>query len=309
MSLNTPHALSIQNLSKSYEKVQALDGMSFSVETGEIFGLLGPNGAGKTTLISIVTQMEKANNGSVQVFGQTVNPGDIDIRKSIGFVPQELVSHGFFNIEEVLAFQSGYYGILKNKERIDFLIERLGLGPHRKKKVMQLSGGMKRRFMIAKALVHKPRLLLLDEPTAGVDIELRTTLWNFVSELNKNEGLSVLLTTHYLEEAEKMCARVAVIAHGKLVRLNRTKDLINELTDRNVTLKVSKLPPNYKSKFLSAEDGLNLTYRIPRQMTLGDLLVAIGLQAQDMVDVSTQEGRLEEAVLRLLNPTQAGGAQ
>ncbi len=302
MSSSVASALSIQNLSKNYEKVQALDGMTFSVEAGEIFGLLGPNGAGKTTLISVVTQMEIANSGAVEVFGKTVNPGDIEVRKIIGFVPQELVSHGFFNIDEVLTFQSGYYGLLKNQARIDFLIERLGLEPHRKKKVMQLSGGMKRRFMIAKALVHKPRLLLLDEPTAGVDIELRTTLWNFVTDLNKNEGLSVLLTTHYLEEAEKLCRRVAVISHGRLVRLNRTKDLINELTDRDVTLQVQKLPPNYKSQLLVAEDGLRLTYRIPRQMTLGELLVAIGLQAEDVVDVSTQEGRLEDAVLRLLNP-------
>ena len=189
-------ALIINELVKNYGAVAAVNNVSFSVDKGEIFGLLGPNGAGKTSIISIITTLEKPSQGQVQVFGHNVVTDSLITKKQVGVVHQEVINSGFFDVEEILNFQSGYYGKRKNKERIDYLLHKLALYPHRHKKVKQLSGGMKRRLMIAKALVHEPQLLLLDEPTAGVDIELRETLWDFVREL-RQQGISILLTTHY----------------------------------------------------------------------------------------------------------------
>ena len=182
--------LEVKDLKKTYRNakggpVEAVKGVSFTIAPGEIFGLLGPNGAGKTTAISMITTLEEPTSGDVLVYGNSVLTNSKETKKQIGVVPQEIVTQGFFNLVEILTFHSGYYGIWNNKARIEYLLKRLGLWEHRHKLVKQLSGGMKRRLMIAKALVHKPKLLLLDEPTAGVDIELRTSLWEFVRELQK----------------------------------------------------------------------------------------------------------------------------
>ena len=210
--------LKVVNLKKSYGSVHAVNGVSFELNEGEIFGLLGPNGAGKTSIISTIVTLEKPTSGTVEVFGRDVRKDPRFTSTQTGLVPQELINHGYFTLEEILHFHSGYYGIAKNQERIDYLLNKLSLYEHRNKRVRQLSGGMKRRLLIAKALVHSPKLLLLDEPTAGVDIELRETLWSFVRELQK-EGMSILLTTHYLEEAEELCDRVAIIDRGEVKRV------------------------------------------------------------------------------------------
>ncbi len=205
--------------------VQALDGVSFSIERGEFFGLLGPNGAGKTTLISILAGLTRASSGRVTVMGHDVVNDYADARRSLGIVPQELVFDPFFSVRECLRIQSGYFGIHRNDNWIDELLAGLGLADKGQVNMRQLSGGMKRRVLVAQALVHKPPVIVLDEPTAGVDVELRQALWGFIADLNK-QGHTVLLTTHYLEEAEALCGRIAMLKHGRVVALDRTANLL-----------------------------------------------------------------------------------
>ena len=205
--------------------VRALTGVSFDVEQGEFFGLLGPNGAGKTTLISILAGLSRASSGRVRVMGHDVVADYAAARRSIGVVPQELVFDPFFSVRECLRIQSGYFGIRRNDAWIDELLAGLGLADKGDVNMRALSGGMKRRVLVAQALVHRPPVIVLDEPTAGVDVELRQTLWGFVSGLNK-QGHTVLLTTHYLEEAEALCGRIAMLKQGRVVALDRTANLL-----------------------------------------------------------------------------------
>ncbi|OYT98833.1 MAG: ABC transporter ATP-binding protein [Burkholderiales bacterium PBB1] len=226
-------AVSFRSVSKRYSgsqgNVQALDGVSFDIEPGEFFGLLGPNGAGKTTLISILAGLSKASAGQVLVHGHDVLADYASARRSLGIVPQELVFDPFFTVRETLRIQSGYFGARAdaraNDAWIDELLENLGLTDKADANTRQLSGGMKRRVLVAQALVHRPPVIVLDEPTAGVDVELRQTLWQFVARLNK-EGHTVLLTTHYLEEAEALCGRLAMLKKGRVVALDRTSALL-----------------------------------------------------------------------------------
>lgn len=296
--------LQIVNVKKSYGPVEAVRGVSFEVRPAEIFGLLGPNGAGKTTLISIITTLEKSSSGSANVFGQAVDENPIFTKKKLGVVHQEVINSGYFDVEEILEFQSGYYGIRKNTERIHFLLQKLGLFEHRRKKVKQLSGGMKRRLMIAKALVHSPKLLLLDEPTAGVDISSRETLWSFVREL-RQEGMSILLTTHYLEEAEMLCDRIGIINFGLLDTVGETKSIIKDFTQREINLTLNQE--------VSIPEGLllerkNLSYRIliPAGKTIGDVLAQLQVQSSMIIDIEVKEGSLEEAFLRVLKRNSGG---
>jgi ABC-2 type transport system ATP-binding protein len=269
------------------------------MNAGEIFGLLGPNGSGKTTLISIIATLIEASKGDVKVFGETIHPQNLKPKYLIGVVPQEIVSHGFFTIEEILKFVSGYYGIDNNKEHIEYLLENLSLTEHRKKRVAQLSGGMKRRLLIAKALVHKPKLLLLDEPTAGVDIELRNSLWKFVRKLNQ-DGCSILLTTHYLEEAEQLCHRVGIINRGKVLRVGNTKEIINEFTDREIEIELTHSVDKVTSTHLISQSDTKLLFRVPAQMEFGELMVKIALDVRAVKDFKIREGRLEDAFLKVL---------
>ena len=226
-------AISFQHVSKTYlgagREVQALNDVSFDIEAGEFFGLLGPNGAGKTTLISVLAGLSRASGGHVTVLGHDVVTDYAAARKSLGIVPQELVFDPFFSVRETLRIQGGYFGVRSdpkaNDAWIDELLANLGLADKADANMRQLSGGMKRRVLVAQALVHRPPVIVLDEPTAGVDVELRQTLWQFIARLNK-EGHTVLLTTHYLEEAEALCGRIAMLKQGRVVALDRTSALL-----------------------------------------------------------------------------------
>jgi len=222
-------AISFDQVSKTYAGakglLRALDEVSFDIEPGEFFGLLGPNGAGKTSLISILAGLSRASSGQARVLGHDVVADYAVARRALGIVPQELVFDPFFSVIETLRIQSGYFGVKNNGAWIDELLSELGLADKAGTNMRQLSGGMKRRVLLAQALVHKPPVIVLDEPTAGVDVELRQTLWRFVSRLNR-QGHTVLLTTHYLEEAEALCGRIGMLKAGRLVALDRTEALL-----------------------------------------------------------------------------------
>ncbi|MBL0728206.1 ABC transporter ATP-binding protein [Piscinibacter sp. HJYY11] len=239
-------AVSFQNVSKLYRtagrEVRALDGVSFNIEPGEFFGLLGPNGAGKTTLITILAGLTRASGGSVSVLGHDVVTDFAAARKALGIVPQELVFDPFFSVRETLRIQSGYFGVKNNDAWIDELLQGLGLADKADANMRQLSGGMKRRVLVAQALVHRPPVIVLDEPTAGVDVELRQTLWHFVARLNK-QGHTVLLTTHYLEEAEALCGRIAMLKLGQVVALDRTSALLAGTASTMMRFKMDQALP------------------------------------------------------------------
>ncbi|HJV63978.1 MAG TPA: ABC transporter ATP-binding protein [Albitalea sp.] len=240
-------AISFQDVSKTYHgprgDVHALDHVGFDIERGEFFGLLGPNGAGKTTLISILAGLARASGGRVRVLGHDVVDDYAAARRSLGIVPQELVFDPFFSVREALRIQSGYFGVCDNDAWIDELLAHLGLADKADANMRQLSGGMKRRVLVAQALVHRPPVIVLDEPTAGVDVELRQTLWQFVARLNK-QGHTVLLTTHYLEEAEALCGRIAMLKQGRVVALDRTSALLAGTASTMMRFKMDQpLPP------------------------------------------------------------------
>src|ERR1700748_3186723 len=218
-------AIEIRNVKKRYKELQALKGVNLTVEPGEFFGLLGPNGAGKTTLISILAGLSRADEGHILVQGHDVVDDFQAARRSLGVVPQELVFDPFFTVRETLRIQSGYFGIRGNDAWIDEVMHHLDLPAKADVNMRALSGGRKRRVLVAQALVHKPPVIVLDEPTAGVDVELRQGLWKFISRLNR-EGHTIVLTTHYLEEAEQLCTRIAMLRRGEIVALDTTANLL-----------------------------------------------------------------------------------
>ena len=248
-------AISFQSVSKTFpaksagsQPFKALNNVSFDIEEGEFFGLLGPNGAGKTTLISILAGLAKATEGRVLVHGHDVQTDYANSRRLLGVVPQELVFDPFFSVREALRFQSGYFGVKNNDAWIDELLDSLGLADKANANMRQLSGGMKRRVLVAQALVHKPRVIVLDEPTAGVDVELRQTLWQFVAKLNR-EGSTVLLTTHYLEEAEALCGRLAMLKQGRVLALATTSELLKSASSNVLRFKIDgQLPADLAAK-------------------------------------------------------------
>lgn len=306
-------ALEITGLEKVYvdkvgqKQTHALKGVSFSIAPGEVFGLLGPNGAGKTTLISIVTTLEKKTRGEVRVFGLNPEAEPLKAKQMMGVVPQEIVAQGYFDLEEILGFQSGYYGIWKNKERIEELLNDLDLWEHRKKLVKQLSGGMKRRLMIAKALVHRPKLLVLDEPTAGVDVELRQKLWEYIQKL-QSQGVTVLLTTHYLAEAEGLCSRVGILNRGDLPYIGGTRSIIQKLTVRNIeiTLKHKISLQSSPEILVLAHTDQCIQIRCPHEIGFGDVIAKLKIPTESILDVKTREGTLEEAFINLLSQNRDG---
>ena len=237
-------AVEVRDLAKRYGRVQALAGVSLAVEQGEFFALLGPNGAGKTTLISVLGGLAIPDSGTAAVMGHDVRADFRAARRAVGIVPQEIVFDPFFTVRETLEFQSGYFGLRANGAWIDQLLERLALAPKAHANMRSLSGGMKRRVMVAQALVHRPPVIVLDEPTAGVDVELRQSLWQFVRDLNA-AGHTIVLTTHYLEEAQQLCSRIAMMRDGRVVALDSTERLLAAFSERvlRVKLEGSSLPP------------------------------------------------------------------
>ena len=279
-----PAAVVFDHVAKTYAgargEVRALDGVAFEVEEGEFFGLLGPNGAGKTTLISVLAGLTRASTGRVTVMGHDVVTDYAAARKSLGIVPQELVFDPFFSVRECLRIQSGYFGIRRNEAWIDELLGGLGLADKADVNTRQLSGGMKRRVLVAQALVHKPPVIVLDEPTAGVDVELRQTLWGFIANLNK-QGHTVLLTTHYLEEAEALCSRIAMLKQGRVVALDRTANLLAGTASTMLRFKTDVALPAVVAA----------RARITGRM--------VQVTAHDAVEVETILGQLREAKVKV----------
>jgi ABC-2 type transport system ATP-binding protein len=290
-------ALSFQEVSKQYHTptghLQALDSISFNVEPGEFFGLLGPNGAGKTTLISILAGLLRASSGKTSVLGYDVVENYEQAKRHLGIVPQELVFDPFFTVYEALHFQSGYFGIKNNRPWIEELLEGLGLSAKADTNTRALSGGMKRRVLVAQALVHKPPVIVLDEPTAGVDVELRQTLWRFISDLNKR-GHTVLLTTHYLEEAESLCTRIAMLKAGKAIALERTSTLLNKASSNVIAFKTdTPLPTHWLDKArvtgrlvqVKITDTKDIQHLLTDMDTLGATVENIEIRKTDLEDV------------------------
>ncbi|PLX77958.1 MAG: ABC transporter ATP-binding protein [Desulfuromonas sp.] len=296
-------ALEIRQLCKAYSGTFAVRDLSFQIEGGEIFGLLGPNGAGKSTTINMIGGVTRPDSGSILVFGHDNQSDYRTTRRQVGVMHQEVVIDNFFTIDQTLRFHAGYYGVADDPAWRQRLIERLGLGPHLHKVMIKLSGGTKRRFMIAKAMIHKPRLLILDEPTAGVDVELRHTLWEFVRELNR-EGTTILLTTHYLEEAEQMCNRIAIMNHGELLALEPTASLVERLGSRQVQIRLAvrltELPAELACHEAHlSDDGLLLRLTLPASQPLGELLELCRFLGLAIDDLSTDTAGLEEIFLQL----------
>ena len=291
--------LKIKNLVKKYGSFPAVNQVSFEVQAGEIFGLLGPNGAGKTSIISTIITVEKPTEGTIIINNKNVLQHERATKAITGVVPQELITHGYFNVEEILKFQSGYYGLMNNKKRIQELMKQLDLWVHRHKKVRQLSGGMKRRLMMAKALVHSPQLLLLDEPTAGVDVKLRYSIWKQVKELKKH-GVAILFTTHYLEEAEQLCDRVAIIHEGQIKKQGNTTELVQKLTSRHLTVTLrNKVECSHPS--LVHHQNHTFEFRVPYSVEMGKFISDLDFRSDNIVDMKIREGTLEEAFKYVLN--------
>jgi len=234
----TVPAIRISSVTKQYGRLQALGGVDLEIAQGEFFGLLGPNGAGKTTLISALAGLVRADSGSLEVMGHDVVSDYRKARRNLGVVPQELVFDPFFTVRELLRIQSGYFGIRNNDDWIDEILASLDLSAKAASNMRTLSGGMKRRVLVAQALVHRPPVIVLDEPTAGVDVELRQGLWQFVRKLNR-DGHTIVLTTHYLEEAETLCGRIAMLKAGKVVALDTTQNLLNRFATHSMQVKLA----------------------------------------------------------------------
>ena len=295
-------AISLRGVSKRYGNLQALNEVSFDIRQGEFFGLLGPNGAGKSTLISAIAGLIKVNGGAISILGSDVEKDYRQARMNLGVVPQEIVMDPFFTVRETLEFQSGYFGLRNNAKWINELLEQLGLSDKADSNMRKLSGGMKRRVLIAQALVHKPKVLVLDEPTAGVDVELRQSMWRFVRRLHE-EGHTIVLTTHYLEEAEELCDRIAIINKGKLLALETKQDLLarglgSKLLVR-ATQPIETIPAEYQDR-VSRLEGNEVELTIHRDsdsiMQILDRLRAASISIEY---VSVLSDSLEDVFIRM----------
>ena len=300
-------AIQIQNIVKQYPKLTALNGVNLEVKQGEFFGLLGPNGAGKTTLISILAGLTRATSGSAQVMGFDVQRDYQQTRRALGVVPQELSFDPFFSVYETLKWQSGYFGIKNNQAWIDELLENLGLTDKADVNMRALSGGMKRRVLVAQALVHRPQVIILDEPTAGVDVELRQSLWAFISRLHR-DGHTIILTTHYLEEAEQLCERIAILKKGEVVALDRTSTLLQQLAGVRLVVKthnelnLSSLPAEIQAmNTQNANKRHSFTLNNANQVE--HVLASVRMAGGELEDVLVSQADLEDVFVKLVNPT------
>ncbi|WP_288234050.1 ABC transporter ATP-binding protein [uncultured Haemophilus sp.] len=301
------HALEIKNLIKTYATgVQAVKGIDLTVERGDFYALLGHNGAGKSTTIGIISSLVNKTSGSVKVFGYDLDTQKTQLKQQIGLVPQEFNFNQFEKVVDVLIQQAGFYGIpLKEaKVRAEIWLKKLDLWEKRTHLTRELSGGMKRRVMIARALMHNPKLLILDEPTAGVDIELRRSLWDFLRELNQ-QGTTIILTTHYLEEAENLCRNIGIIQHGKLIENTSMKSLLAKLETEIFVLDLQNMPQNrplviehYPHKLL---DENTLEVEVQRAQGLTNLFTQLTTQNVEVLSMRNKSNRLEELFLKMAN--------
>lgn len=292
-------AIEVRQVHKRFGALQALGGVDLEIDTGEFFALLGPNGAGKTTLINIIAGLTLASSGCVRVMGHDVVADYREARRVLGVVPQELVFDPFFTVRETLVFQSGYYGLKKNGDWIDEIIHHLDLADKVDTNMRSLSGGMKRRVLVAQALVHKPPVIVLDEPTAGVDVELRQALWRFIKQLNRN-GHTIVLTTHHLEEAEALCNRVAMLKKGNIVALDSIRNLINGISGYLIRLRLSPdTLPAALQPLMSSRDEVYFFLAIKEYSQLEIVMAALRVAQAQILELQVLQPDLEEAFVKI----------
>lgn len=310
-------ALQISALTKTYgNRVQALKGIDLDVVPGDFFALLGPNGAGKSTTIGIISSLIRKTQGKISVFGHDVDREFSAAKKCLGVVPQEFNFNAFEKVHNIVLNQAGYYGLPRNqvKQNAEFLLKQLSLWDQRAMPARQLSGGMKRRLMIARALVHSPKLLILDEPTAGVDIELRRSMWSFLKEINQ-AGTTIILTTHYLEEAENLCRNVAIINHGEIVENTSVKSLLKQLNTETFVLDLKAdvdAAPKVAGYRIVQRDAHSLEVEIDRGQSLNELFHGLTQQGLEVASMRNKANRLEELFVALVRNHQkdlAGGSR
>jgi ABC-2 type transport system ATP-binding protein len=305
------YALSVENLTKVYSNTKtkkqntALNNLSFQVHQGEIFGLLGPNGAGKTTFLSILGGVVTKTSGYVNVWGFDLDKNPRQVRASIGIVPQEVNLDAFFSPRKLLELQAGLYGVIKKDRITDLILKMVALQDQADAYSRSLSGGMKRRLLIAKAMVHQPPVLILDEPTAGVDVELRKNLWKNVKELN-TEGVTIILTTHYLFEAQEMCDRIAIIDKGNLVALDTTQKLLDRIQTKKINFKVENIDLNKSLKMegiqfkINSKDSISIIYE-KNSLNFGEITNYLSKNSIKIQDIVTEDGDLEDVFVQLTN--------
>jgi len=304
MSTDLP-AIAVSGVHKSFGKLHALKGVDLEIRQGEFFGLLGPNGAGKSTLINIIAGLARADAGTVSVLGHDVVSNYRQSRQHLGIVPQELVFDPFFSAREVLRIQAGYFGLGKEaSDWVDELLEGLGLADKADANMRSLSGGMKRRVLVAQALVHQPQVVVLDEPTAGVDVELRQSLWAFIRRMHK-QGRTIVLTTHYLEEAETLCDRIAILNHGDIIALDSKQGLLDRGVGRTMLLRVntikplSRLPEQLNNLLKEQKDNCALFQLDRSRDSIVDVLDALRQSGAEIVDLETEAADLEDVFIEL----------
>lgn len=295
-------AIDITEVTKRYGDLQALKGVTLRIDQGEFFGLLGPNGAGKTTLISILAGLARADSGQVSVLGHDVVRDYRMARRTLGVVPQELVFDPFFTVRETLRMQSGYFGLRKNDDWVDELMFQLGLADKADANMRALSGGMKRRVLVAQALVHRPPVIVLDEPTAGVDVELRQTLWRFITRLNR-EGHTIVLTTHYLEEAEALCGRLAMLKHGEVVALDKTSTLLSRFTSLQLVLRLTNggLPALLQPLVVGEQNQGRVCLRLSGYEAVEPMLAACRQQGCQIEEMEIRKADLEDVFVQIMS--------
>ena len=292
-------AVEFIDVARSFGSVKALAGVSLAVEQGEFFGLLGPNGAGKTTLISIAAGLTRADAGATRILGHDVVRDYRAARRALGVVPQELVFDPFFSVRETLEIQSGYFGIRDNGAWIDEILHHLDLTSKADANMRSLSGGMKRRVLVGQALVHKPPVIVLDEPTAGVDVELRQSLWGFIRKLNR-DGHTIILTTHYLEEAEALCGRIAMLKAGKVVALDTKHNLLSRFAGITVRLGADRVPAGWQARVLREEGGLHFV-ALDHYADLEMLLQEMRKEGLAIRELALLEADLEDVFLKIMS--------
>jgi len=304
MKTMTEKAIEITALKKTYNnQLEALKGVSFSVEKGDFIALLGPNGAGKSTTIGIICSLVNKTAGEVKVFGHSIDEDLEAAKRCIGLVPQEFNFNQFETCRQIIVTQAGYYGVARATahQRAEVVLKQLSLWDKRDTQARQLSGGMKRRLMIARALVHQPQILILDEPTAGVDIEIRRDMWEFLTQINQ-QGTTIVLTTHYLEEAEQLCRNIAIINHGTIIENTSMKDLISRLAVETFILDVDKIPSDFielDGIKIHQRDESSLELEVPKNVSLNKAFAWLASQNVEVMSMRNKSNRLEELFVQL----------